>query len=295
MTSARERREWFALRALAAGHADLALGDLGAGVVKLDEATLAPLAGLTLEASEVRALREDLVRWVRSKNQFFTIDESTENEIETAIVRLVDLLARGELAEAQDVLDDTLDGLASLVRGALGEAPREVVASEYAPEIQLAVLGLVPRELAAPLLDLGCGTDAALVRFARSLGLEAAGIDREAPHDATRADWLTYDYGSARWRTIVSHLAFTLHFLRAHHASEIEARRYAEAFVRITRALVVGGCFAYAPSVPFFEGVLPEGRFRIERHRVHGGATLDSLRQTSGLDLGEATRITRIA
>jgi hypothetical protein len=236
------------------------------------------------------------VRWLRAKNQFLAIDRAGEEEIESAIARVVGELGEAEdLAEAQEALDDGLDGLASILRESLGEARREVVASEYAPDLQLAVLGLKLSDVSSPVLDIGCGSSALLVRHLRALGHDVTGIDRDAPADATRADWLAFDYGNARWRTIVSHLGFSLHFQRAHRVGEAEARTYAETFLRIARGLVVGGTFAYAPSLPFFESVLPPGRFGIARTRVPGGETLASLREKSGLDLGEATQLTRLA
>jgi hypothetical protein len=283
------------VRELAARHESLALPDIGAGAVVLAPETVAQLAGAELEASEARALREDLVRWLRSKNQFVSIDEDTEAEIEAALTRLASEVGEGALEDAQDALDDALDGLASVIRESLGEAPREVVVSEYAPDLQLAVLGLKLSDVVSPVLDVGCGANALLVRHLRALGHDVIGIDRDAPEDATRTDWIKYEYGNAKWKTVLSHLGFSLHFLRAHHASESDARIYAETYLRITRSLTVGGLFAYAPSLPFFESVLPKDRFVIEHQRVRGGETLASLRKTSGLDLAEATRVRRLA
>lgn len=282
------------VRELAQPHSSLELSAVAAGVVVLDREAIERLRGAALERSGARALREDLVRWVRGKNQFFAITPETEEEIEDALIRLVDDVGEGDLVDAQDALDDALDGLSSILRDALGDARREVVASAYAPELQLHVLGLRLSDVVSPVLDVGCGASALLVRHLRGLGHDVTGIDREAPTDATRVDWITFDYGTARWRTILSHLGFSLHFLRAHRASEAEARRHAEAFLRITRSLVVGGAFAYAPSLPFFESVLPADRFRIERRRLSGGETLESLRSKSGVDLAEATRLTRM-
>lgn len=282
-------------RDLASRHGSLGLSELSAGAIVLDPETLAGLKGRVLDASGARALREELVRWLRSKNQFIAIAGDTEEEIESVILKLSEALSDEDLEDAQDTLDDAVEGLASIVRESLGNAPREVVASEYLPEVQLAVLALKLSDIGSPLLDVGCGSSALLVRHLRALGHDATGIDRDAGSDVTRADWLTYDYGVAKWKMVLSHLGFSLHFLRAHRASDEEARRYAETYVRITRSLVVGGVFAYAPSLPFFEDVLPTNRFRIERFRVRGGETLESLRKTSGLDLAEATHVTRMA
>ena len=283
------------VRDIASRHAELGLSDLVAGAVLLDRADVAALEGGELDASEARVLREDLVRWMRGKNQFVTIDPDTEEEIESAMIRLASDVGEGELDIAQDALDDALEGLASVVRQSLGESPREVVASEYAPDLQLAVLVLKPSDVTSPVLDIGCGSRPLLLRHLRALGHDVTGIDRDAPDDATRADWLAYDYGNAKWRTILSHLGFSLHFLRAHHADEAQARTYAETYVRITRSLVVGGVFAYAPSLPFFENVLPKDRFVVERRSVRGGETLESLRKTSGLDLAQASRLVRLS
>lgn len=282
------------VRELAPAHAGLGLASLAGGAVRLDAATLARFAGIEAERSDARALREDLVRWLRTKNQFLSLTSELEDEIEDAILRVLEALAEGDLEEAQDTLDDALDGLGSIVRDAGGGDPREVVASEYAPDLQLHVLGLAPSDVVSPVLDIGCGASAALVLHLRGLGHEVTGSDRDAPPSATRADWLGFDYGKDRWKTIVSHLGFSLHFLRAHHASEDAARHYAEAFVRITRSLAPGGLFAYAPSLPFFESVLPKERFAIERRKVKGGETLERLRATSGIDLAESTKLRRI-
>lgn len=282
------------VRELAGAYASLGLSDLGAGAVVIDSPTLERLRGATLDPGRARTLREDLVRWLRSKNQFVAIDADTEEEIESALVRLAGEVGASPLGAAQDALDDALDGLASVIRASLGGAPREVIASEYAPDVQLAVLGLRLSDVTSPVLDIGCGSKALLVRYLRTLGRDATGIDRDAPDDATRADWLTFDYAAAPWRTVLSHLGFSLHFLRAHRASEADARKYAETYIRITRALAPTGVFAYAPSLPFFESVLPKERFLIEHHRIQGGETLESLRKTSGLDLAEATRLTRL-
>lgn len=282
-------------RSVAASQPEIGLPDLGAGSVVIDAPILASLVGASLEPPDARALREDLVRWLRAKNQFIAIDADTEAEIETALTRLATEMGSCSLGDAQDTLDDALDGLASVVRQSLGQAPREVVASEYAPDIQLAVLGLKLSDVTSPVLDVGCGSRALLVRHLRGLGHDVTGIDRDATEEATRADWLTFDYGAARWKTVLSHLGFSLHFLRAHRASEDDARKYAETYIRITRSLMPMGIFAYAPSLPFFESVLPAGRFRVEHHRIHGGETLESLKKTSGLDLAEATRVTLLA
>src|SRR5215211_6271348 len=63
----------------------------------------------------------------------------------------------------------------------LGEAPRDAVCARYSPPLQLGALDLSSEALPEPVLDVGCGSDAAMVRYLRQRGVEAYGIDRFAP------------------------------------------------------------------------------------------------------------------
>ena len=190
------------------------------------------------------------------------------------------------------------DRIAALLRSRLGPRPREVVSAEYSPSLQLAVLGLSPGALADPVLDVGCGEGAALVRLLRARGRRAFGVDLDAPEDVGIAtDWLTFSYGRERWGAVLSHLGFSLHFLHAHLQRGPPALAYARAFAAILRSLRVGGVFAYTPALPFIETVLP-ATHRVERRQLPrewiGGAAR-AARDATGLDLGSVTQIYRIA
>lgn len=149
-----------------------------------------------------------------------------------------------------------LDGV-----GALGWAEtseRTVVCSSYSPELQLQVLRLDVADLAEPILDLGCGREAHLVRYLRSLGLEAFGIDRlaEPAPGVSRSSWFEAQLGEAAWGTIVAHHSFSLHFLNAHTRNSARAAQFGRRYMHILRALRPRGRFAYAPGLPFIEGFL---------------------------------------
>lgn len=155
---------------------------------------------------------------------------------------------------------------------------KRVPAGEYSAHTQLAVLGLAVNdsssaEIRPPVLDIGCGTRAALVGRLNALGLSAFGIDRYAPPGPglTRADWLEFDYGRARWTTVVSHMAFTNHFRHHHLRRDGLWIRYAEVYTAILESLVQRGVFAYAPAVPFVEVHLPSEQYRFRRVPVQRG------------------------
>jgi len=246
-------------------------------------------------------LRAQLVRWLRRRNQFIALDAD-------AIAGLDALCRDGLLALVSVLTGDAPVGpalrpilrrqrtaLAGFVRDRLGAEPREVVSSEYTPELQLGLLGLNVTELQTPVLDIGCGVQAALVRSLRAQGVAAEGIDRDAdPQIATIADWLRHDYGVDRWGTIVSHLGFSLHLLHHHLAGRPAAFIYAELYMQILRSLRPGGVFAYAPGLPFLERLLPRGTYLCTRTAAPEGPGLRAAAADTGLLLGHATQVRRV-
>lgn len=248
----------------------------------LEEVLAAPRgAGWHLDPAGHLAAR--VLRWLAARNQFLPLDDACEASL-AALHR--DALREGAAAlrqagsasalaaALQPVVARYQAGLAALVRGlaapGAGLALREVVAAEYDPELQLRVLGLDPAALAEPILDLGCGAEARLVRWLRARGLDAEGIDRAAEpgEGILRAGWLEVPLRPRTLGTVVSHLGFSLHFLHHHLRAGDEAARHARRYMEILGALRPGGVFAYAPGLPFVEEHLPPSAWRVERTAV---------------------------
>ena len=257
-------------------------------VRSVDEAESARLRREMRERSDSPSalLTDRFVRWLLRRNQFLPLDPRTRRRIQDAYDRgFLRALRLGEHATRRNlsgVLEDHGNALRSLVTDITGGAPRDVVSAEYSPATQLAVLGLTMASVRGPVLDLGSGEHALLVHHLRSAGLEAHGIDRLAD-GAMRADWLTFDPGRNRWATITAHHSFTLHFHHHHHRVDAgdTAAAYAEAFMRYLFALEIGGTFAYAPALPFFEALLPPDRWRVRpTAQTFDGVTTTSTRIT---------------
>lgn len=159
---------------------------------------------------------------------------------------------------------DKVGALADVLGGA------DPICRQYSPALQCRILGLTDDDLTGPLLDIGCGEAAELVAFLRARGCPAWGMDRLAPatDHVLRGDWFDLPIDAGRWRTIVAHLSFSLHFLHAHLHSEDEAKRYAVAYMTLLERLQPGGSFVYAPSLPFIEPLLDRRAFRIEASPV---------------------------
>jgi hypothetical protein len=170
------------------------------------------------ERSPAAVLRGLLVPWLHEKNQFLRVHEEAARQLEALYRRAILDAARvlsSPVADARAA--EELRGvwrahrgrLESFARDQLGEEPRDAVCAGYSSSLQLAVLGLAAESMAEPVLDVGCGRDAALVGHLRRGGVEAHGIDRIAPEGVEgvlAADWLDFDYGDGAWGTVVSHL-----------------------------------------------------------------------------------------
>ena len=241
----------------------------------------------TAEPGDAARVTEAIVSALSKKNQF----AASEPRLALGVTRIVDdLFATHDFAKASS-------SFLGLFRGFLGEAPREVTSATYSPELQLRILGLSIDALSEPILDVGCGADAALVRHLRAAGKNARGVDRECPPDAgDRADWLAYDYGAAKWGTIVSHLGFSLHFMHQEMKSSDLAFDYGKTYMRILRSIAKGGTFAYVPGLPFIEPMLPASEFEVKRIPLARDLFTENVarvQEATGLMLQAATHVVR--
>lgn len=262
---------WFALLD------DLPLRDLDQLSAELEHPSgeaLAPLrelcASLPMSATD-KAARADLIdsftaralRYFRRHNQFLQVSDEQQRLLNALHEHLLDELA-APTADIRGVFNTYRQALAELVRGLAATngstefVYSEPVCSEYTPVLQLQMLGVAVADLREPILDLGCGEQAALVRFLREQGLETVGIDIEVEPGPFlhRADWFSFELGEHRWGTILSHQGFSLHFLHHHLRRNGHPERYARRFMEILRTLKPDGRFLYTPRLPFFEEVI---------------------------------------
>ncbi|UFJ40808.1 class I SAM-dependent methyltransferase [Brevibacillus humidisoli] len=133
-----------------------------------------------------------------------------------------------------------------------------VPCAEYDPQFQLDLLGIGLDTIKQPVLDIGCGAQANLVRFLRESGIEAYGIDRDVEECdyLFRANWFDWQVRAVTWGTVISHMAFSNHFMHHHLRSSSSAERYAKTYMQILQSLQAGGSFIYAPGLPFLEDLL---------------------------------------
>ena len=266
--------------------------------------SLAPTAASipTFEQAPAAALADHFRLLLLRRQQFLSIEPPLLSELEgiyrRALTELGALLAGAAsesfVAGVARLLDAEERELAKFVAELPGVEQRTTCA-EYSAELQLEVLGLSLDDLVEPVLDVGCGEQALLVRWLAARGVEAFGLDRNARGARViRGDFLEFEFGVNRFGTIVSHQAFSLHFLRHHLAPGDDVRSYALAYRAILGSLRKTGRFVYAPGLPFLERLLP-APFLVERTPLPG-ALAENVRRAfaaSGEDVAYACHVSR--
>ena len=223
--------------------------------------------GLTPRALEeaVSFASEALLRRVHVVNQFVHVDRTQRARLEEIYRRSWRRIVKTRNIQAALVgchYPALSRWLANLYpdefRAVLRDRPTVgcVVCAEYQPQVQLDLLRLDPDEVLEPVLDIGCGSKAALVHHLRSLGIDAQGIDRHVDRGGSyvkQADWLDYDFRPGAWGTLISNMSFSNHLQYARRYDSRLARTYLAKYREIVESLKPGGTLAYAPSLPFVE------------------------------------------
>lgn len=147
-----------------------------------------------------------------------------------------------------------------------------VICSEYSALLQISILNINLPNIIEPLLDIGCGENAWLVKHLRNRGIDAYGLDRLSSNNSDylfNSNWMEFDFEPMRWGTIVSNLSFALHFTNHNLRNDGDYIAYTNKYMEILKSLKINGCFYYAPSLPFIETYLPSDKYKVECRKVN--------------------------
>ena len=262
---------------------------------------------------------DNVTSYLYSRNQFLDIDPVRKSKLGSYYVDLytsiqnilTHLSERAAIKKAlENYLDWHISRLGDFVTALYPETHRqnnigqhlpEVVCAEYSSQLQLYLLGIEVEKLRDPVFDLGCGHNGTLVHYLKRKGIKAHGADRHAPpgSDFTSHDWFNINIQPCSWGTVLSHMAFSLHFIHHHLRKDGHPDKYARYYMRILKSLKIGGCFIYTPGLPFIEEHLPASTYFVERKMISSSVSDNSwlqsfYKQTCGVDLNYTTCITRI-
>ncbi len=236
------------------------------------------------EEAFIEGIVESVIQSFITANQFIHFNERDREELQEIYRQLIqDVLFQSRPQEAayRLVFDAHYQTLKEfLIRTNQKEMFKDyethitvpnVECGEYQSLLQIDVLGLDTQQLKEPILDIGCGQNALLVHYLEELGYTAFGFDRtvEIPSkNVFQSDWFTFRIDKYKWGTIVSHMAFSNHFIHHHYKKDGNYQDYAQLYVKIIRSLKKGGSFIYSPDLPFIEELLDPSEYSVKKIEV---------------------------
>ena len=228
---------------------------------------------------------QNTLAFLRGKNQFLVFTEPEKAALGTEYIRFLndfrDVLrgnhSHNRLAHhLKTVLAEHLTQLEQFVYNlANSNISHDFIFSTptsgyYSPTLQLQILHTSAEQLLEPILDLGCG-QGELVQFLRDRAQQAIGVDcSTASHPfCLCSDWFNFPFIPGSWGTIISHMAFSLHFLHHYFRGGSHLEHYAQCYMDVLAALKPGGSFLYTPGLPFIEPLLPQEKYHVKRFEIH--------------------------
>jgi hypothetical protein len=212
-------------------------------------------------------------------NQYYSFDSRAKNKLRKLYADLFDNIQKRK-TPIEDISKKHFEKLQNWLKESNPYAEKmyendnehvnPVACAEYSPTLQIDILQIDVRFLMQPVLDIGCGFNGHLVKYLKNQGIEVYGIDRFTftVSDLITADWLEYDYGREKWGTIVSNLGFSNHFNHHNLREDGNYIEYGKTYTNILNSLKFGGCFHYAPDLPFIERYLDIKQFDLKKYGI---------------------------
>lgn len=234
-------------------------------------------------AEKVDALSGKIYNWFVSecveKNQYLFITDRKYTQLHdlyrNLVIALGGITAENSGEKVLELVRQHRQNLVLIIEAidGINNGNVEIIpCAEYSAALQLKVLR-VDATMMQPVLDIGCGKKHHVIDVLSSMGIEALGIDQFQSDEQRilRRNWLDFGYGSNKWGCILSHMAFSNHYIRNLHRRTDLLPKYRVKYNEIVRSLKRGGLFAYCPAIPEMEERLDKRKFKVDRFQnIHG-------------------------
>ncbi len=152
--------------------------------------------------------------------------------------------------------------------------------SEYSADLQMKILRIDTNSITDPIIDIGCGKDAKLVKLLEKLHKNVYGIDQYYNKQANILfdNWFDFYFAPHTWGTVISHMAFTNHFRRSITFKTDEFDKYISKYREILASLKINGEFVYCPRIPEIEETLITSGYEITCYsNIDGNSMMDTV------------------
>ena len=142
-----------------------------------------------------------------------------------------------------------------------------VVNVQYSADFQMKILGLEIENLMEPIIDIGCGSQANLVRYICKQKNDILGIDRKIDYKSIytkEIDWLEFNFTPCFYGTIIANMSFSNHLVYHMQNKTEYLQAYLSKYKEILSSIKKGGIFVYAPSLPVIEEILDNTKYSVK-------------------------------
>ena len=217
-------------------------------------------------------------------NQYLTLSKDDYSNIQTIYVELIKKLCCEAIEQVNrnSIRDIVKKHRANLIKLLLSKQDRTDViipCAEYSKGFQKKILRINKNSLMQPIMDIGCGQKASLVKDLRESGLRAYGIDQYISNEPfiVCENWLDYNFDGSKWGTVIAHMSFTNHFRRCITYGDKNVSRYREKYFEILRSLSKNGSFIYCPSLPEVENEIDKRKYDVVHYKNNENELMDTV------------------
>jgi hypothetical protein len=214
----------------------------------------------------VELSRKEFIHVLDERNQFYSFTSEQKGGIQKIYNQFINEIYEGIVSgkiDLKEIISEHRKRLRNVFDRPVIEKPCEY----YDARVQISILGIDVSKIIEPIIDVGCGKNAYMVEYFKELGLDVIGIDRycEVESESIKCiSWEDYNFKKNYWGTIISHMAFSNHFIYHYLKNDTIDYRYAIKYKEMLDSLNDNGSFYYAPSVPFIEKYLDEREYKVE-------------------------------
>lgn len=217
-------------------------------------------------------------------NQYLTFSKRDYSSIQEIYIELIKRIRNESIQEVnhsviKKIVKEHRASLIKLLSSKQKSIDIIIPCAEYSKGFQQKILRIEGKALLQPIMDIGCGQKASLVKEFRGIGLKAYGIDQyisKEPYIICE-NWLNYCFDSTEWGTIIAHMSFSNHFRKCITYKDREFAQYKEKYFEIIRSLKKNGSFIYCPSIPEIENEIDKEKYDVIHYKNNDNQMMDTI------------------
>jgi hypothetical protein len=214
----------------------------------------------------IKVSEREFIHILDERNQFYSFSSVQKIKIQKVYMMLINDIYQkitSSNLDLENLIIEHRKRLQCVFNSPVSKKP----CSYYDAKIQIDILEIDIQKLVEPIIDVGCGKNANMVMYLDDKGYSVFGIDRYCEIKSDKIESVSWDdfvFKKNYWGTVISHMAFSNHFIYHYLKNDSVDYQYAIKYKEILDSIRKMGSFYYTPSLPFIEKYLDKQEYKIE-------------------------------